>query len=38
MEDFHSRHASSVQKIVGPEPFLGVFKAEYKKKNKTLDG
>jgi hypothetical protein len=29
---------SSVQRFVGPEPFLGGFWAEYKKKDKMLDG
>jgi hypothetical protein len=28
----------SVQKSVGPEPFLGVLRAEHKKKDKMPDG
>jgi len=28
----------SIQRFVGPEPFLAVLKAEYKEKDKTLDG
>jgi hypothetical protein len=28
----------SVQRFVGPEPFLGVSRAEYKKKNEMLAG
>ena len=32
-----STYLHSVQKFVGPEPFLGGFKAEHKKKDETLD-